>query len=127
MAVYAATKAFQKSFAVLIGMKLETYGVGVTCIMPGAVDDKSFLVESNMNDAFIWKIPCGHLTAPVVASSVVKEMIVGCPEIVVGWSNVLLIKYVLLLLPDRIRTFMCKIGLVHIRSIEFEVFQLLRR
>ena len=71
MAVYAATKAFQKSFAVSIGMELETYGVGVTCIMPGAVYDTSFLFESNMNDALIWKIPCGRLTAPVVASSVV--------------------------------------------------------
>ena len=53
-----ATKSFQKSFAVSIGMELETYGVGVTCIMPGAVYDTSFLFESNMNDALIWKIPC---------------------------------------------------------------------
>ena len=90
-------------------MELETYGVGVTCIMPGAVYDTSFLFESNMNDALIWKIPCGRLTAPVVASSVVKGMIAGCPEIVVGWFNVLSVKYVLLLLPDRIRTFICKI------------------
>ena len=53
-----------------------------------------------MDDALIWKVPFGRLTAPVVASSVVEGMIAGCPEIVVGWMNVAAVKYLLLLLPD---------------------------
>ena len=34
-ATYAATKAYLNSFAVSIGMELEPYGIGVSCIMPG--------------------------------------------------------------------------------------------
>jgi short-subunit dehydrogenase len=106
--VYAATKAFQKSFCTSIGMELEPFGVGVTCIMPGAVHDTNFSSRSKMDDALIWKFPIGGLTAPIVASSVVRSMISGCPEIVVGWLNVVCVKFLFLLLPERIVTFVTR-------------------
>ncbi len=107
-AVYAATKAFQRSFAVSMGLELEPYGVGVTCIMPGAVHDTDFASESNMKDATIWKIPFGKITAQVVARSTVNAMIRGSPEIVVGWFNTLSVKFVFLLLPDRLISIICR-------------------
>ena len=37
IATYAATKSFDRSFSLSLGKELEPYGVGVTCLMPGAV------------------------------------------------------------------------------------------
>lgn len=62
-------------------MELESFGVGVLCIMPGAVHDTKFASSSNMDDALIWKVPIGTLTAATVASSVVKGIITGSPHL----------------------------------------------
>lgn len=109
-AIYAATKAFQRSFCSSIGTELESYGVGVTCMMPGAVNDTNFALASNMKQSLVWKFPVGLLTAPTVASSVVKAMISGHPAIVVGWLNVICIKHIFLLLPARIVLLICRIA-----------------
>jgi len=106
-ALYAATKSFQKSFAVSLGLELEPFGVGVTCVMPGAVMDTGFATRSNMENALVWKFPIGSLTSSVVASSTVHGMIEGSPEIVVGYLNVICVKYIFLLLPERIVSWIC--------------------
>ena len=105
--IYAATKAFQRSLAVSIGKEMEPFGVGVTCVCPGAVHDTHFAVGSNMKDASIWKVPFGKLTSEAVARSTIRGMIRGHPETIVGWFNAINFKFVVLLLPERMVTFVC--------------------
>lgn len=106
-AMYAATKAFQKSLAVSMGLELEAYGVGVTNIMPGAVYDTDFGIHSNMPEATIWKLPFGRLTSSIVATSTITAMIHGSPEVVVGWFNVLSCRFMFLLMPQRLVAIVC--------------------
>lgn len=91
-------------------MELESFGVGVTCVMPGAVYDTCFASASNMSEALVWKFPIGSLTAASVASSVVRGLIAGCPELVIGWLNVICVNYIFALLPSRIVTWICSIS-----------------
>ena len=88
---------------------MEAYGVGVTCILPGAVHDTKFASASNMMDALVWKVPIGRLNAATVASSIVKGMISGTPELVVGWFNFLCVRYVFLFLPTQIVSSICRV------------------
>lgn len=108
--IYAASKAFQKSFAASIGLELEAYNVAVTCVMPGAVLDTKFATQSNMQNALIWKFPIGGLTTEIVASCAVNGMIAGSSEIVVGYLNVICVRYIFLLLPERIVSIVCRLA-----------------
>jgi len=99
---YAATKAFQKSFALSLGKELESYGVGVTCMMPGAVKDTSFSSRSSMDNALCWKYPWYARTAPEVASRAVRAVLSGDAEVVPGWQNRFLLRVAQPLLPQRI-------------------------
>jgi len=101
-AVYAATKSYQRSFAASLGREMEDYGVGVTCIIPGAVAETKFASSANMANAIVWKFPIGRLTPEIVAESTVRSIIGGRQEIVVGWVNALLIHVVGYLIPSRL-------------------------
>lgn len=105
--IYVATKAFLRSLAVSMGREMELFGVGVTSVCPGGVHDTYFAEGSNMKDASIWKVPFGKLTSEVVARSTIRGMIRGHPEIVVGWLNVISVKFFFLLLPERMVTYVC--------------------
>lgn len=87
--VYAGTKAYQRVLAASMGQELEPYGVGVTLVMPGAVKNTEFSKRANMEDAFIWKLNIGTLTPEIVATATVRSMLIGNPEVIVGWINVL--------------------------------------
>jgi short-subunit dehydrogenase len=67
VAVYAATKAFENSLSLSMGKELEPYGVGVTCVMPGAVRDTEFKSKSNTEHALCWHLPFYTRTAQQVA------------------------------------------------------------
>lgn len=66
VAAYAATKAYEKSLSLSMGRELERHGVGVTCLMPGAVKGTSFAKASRWEDALCWKIPFYGMRAPRV-------------------------------------------------------------
>jgi len=101
-AVYAATKSYQRSFAASLGRELEDYGVGVSCIIPGAVAETTFASSANMADATVWQFPIGRLTPEIVAESTVRTIIRGRQEVVVGWVNALLIHVVGYIAPSRL-------------------------
>eukprot|EP00557_Chaetoceros_sp_GSL56_P007433 CAMPEP_0176495032 /NCGR_PEP_ID=MMETSP0200_2-20121128/10433_1 /TAXON_ID=947934 /ORGANISM="Chaetoceros sp., Strain GSL56" /LENGTH=585 /DNA_ID=CAMNT_0017892869 /DNA_START=1961 /DNA_END=3715 /DNA_ORIENTATION=- len=84
-AIYAAAKAYQKSLATSLEREMEGYGVGVTCIMPGAVRGTNFASNANMEDAVIWEFPFGILDPETVAECTVDAVILGRPMVIVGW------------------------------------------
>ena len=117
VATYAATKAFEKSLALSMGKELETYGVGVTCLMPGAIKDTSFAKESKSNDAICWKIPFYCKTAPEVASKGIHAMLSGDAEVVNGWQNRLLVRVAQPILPQRLTSMIVETSFKPLRSL----------
>ena len=102
VAVYAATKAFEKSLASSLGRELERYGVGVTCLLPGAVGETSFASASNVEDAICFHFP-GYAKSPeFVAGEGIKGLMLGYPEVYPGWQNRLFVKMGLPMLPSRV-------------------------
>ena len=100
--VYAATKAFEKSLAASLGRELEKYGVGVTCLLPGAVKDTDFASSSDVESAVCFQIP-GYAKPPeLVAGEGIKAMMLGYPEVYPGWENKLFAKILMTHLPSRV-------------------------
>ena len=104
VAAYSATKAYEKSLAQSMGRELEKYGVGVTCIMPGAVKGTSFATRSNAEEALCWKFPFYPMKAPNVAARGVRALLTGDAEVIPGWHNRLFLKVLTPLLPQRMIT-----------------------
>ena len=105
VAVYAATKAFERSLAMSMGKELEPYGVGVTCLLPGAVRDTAFRSSSGEADeALCWKLPFYPRPAPLVAHLGVLGMLDGAVQVVPGWQNRAFLKVFKPILPQRITT-----------------------
>ena len=103
-AIYAATKSYQRSFCCSLGRELESHGIGVTCVMPGAVDDTGFREVANMADSTVFHLPLPGLalTPEHVAETTVKAMIAGRHEVFVGWMYVLKGQILCHLLPERL-------------------------
>ena len=108
-AVYAATKSYQRSFAASLGAELEAFGVGVSCIMPGAVKETRFAHEANMADAVIFAVPFCCLTPDVVGESTVVATLSGRRELVVGWFNILAGRVINIVLHPRLVLMICKL------------------
>ena len=100
--VYAATKAFEKSLAASLGREMERYGVGVTCLLPGAVKDTEFASRSDVETAVCFQVP-GYAKSPeLVAGEGVKAMMLGYPEVYPGWENRFFAKMIMPHLPARV-------------------------
>lgn len=104
VACYAATKAFERSLAFAMGKELEPYGVGMTCLLPGAVRDTAFKSESEVDEALCWKLPFYALPAPKVARLGVVGMLDGDVQVVPGWQNRAFLKVFKPILPQRLTT-----------------------
>lgn len=79
VAVYAATKAYEKSLASSLGREMERYGVGVTCVIPGAVKETSFASRSNIEEAACFHFP-GYAKSPeLVAGEGIQSLMLGYP------------------------------------------------
>ncbi|KAL7528515.1 hypothetical protein ACHAXR_002490, partial [Thalassiosira sp. AJA248-18] len=104
VAVYAATKAFGKSLAMSLGREMERYGVGVTCLLPGAVKDTSFASRSEVEDAVCFHFPGYAKTPELVAGEGIKGLMLGYPEIYPGAINRSFVKMFIPLLPSRAST-----------------------
>lgn len=105
VACYAATKAFEKVLAVSMAKEMEPFGVGVTCLMPGAVKDTSFRTRSQSDEALCWNIPFYPRTAEIVARQGVRSLLSGEVEAVPGWQNRVFLKVLQPILPPRLTTF----------------------
>jgi short-subunit dehydrogenase len=101
-AVYAATKAYQRGFSCSLGKELERYGVGVTCLTPGAVKGTNFAQRGGMDNALCWKYPFYPTTAPQVVSRGVRAMLRGDPEVIPGLLNRVWLRVLQPLLPSRV-------------------------
>ncbi len=104
VAVYAATKSFEKSLASSLGREMERFGVGVTCLLPGAVKDTSFATRSDVEDAVCFHFPGYAKTPEVVANEGIKALMLGYPEVYPGWHNRLFVKFGVPMLPARVTT-----------------------
>lgn len=104
VATYSATKSYEKSLALSMGIEMEKYGVGVTCLMPGAVKGTSFACRSNAEEAICWKFPMYPMTAQDVASRGVNALLAGNSEVIPGWHNRLFLRVLSPLLPQRTTT-----------------------
>jgi len=103
VATYAASKAYEKSLALGLGKELEKFGVGVTCLMPGAVKDTAFALRSNANEAICFKVPFYPLKAQSVASRGIRALLYsGDGEIIPGWHNRIFLKILTPILPPRL-------------------------
>ena len=87
VAVYSATKAFCNSLSAALALELEPYGVGVTCVLPGAVKNTQFKARSDTKEALCWKWPGYAKTPERVARASVKAMLRGDTECTPGIEN----------------------------------------
>ena len=102
VAVYAATKAFGKSLSMSLGREMERYGVGVTCLLPGAVRGTSFASRSEVEDAVCFHFPGYAKTPEFVAGEGITGLMLGYPEIYPGAINRAFVKMFLPLIPPRV-------------------------
>ncbi|KAL7521684.1 hypothetical protein ACHAWX_006358 [Stephanocyclus meneghinianus] len=125
VAVYAATKSFEKSLASSLGREMERYGIGVTCLLPGAVRDTDFASRSSVEDAVCFQVP-GYAKSPeMVAGEGIKALMLGYPEVYPGWENRIFAKLGLPFCPPRIAGLIgeyawspCQLGIPSTRKIE---------
>lgn len=109
VSVYTATKAFERTLATSLAREMEPYGVGVTCLLPGAVRDTDFRTRSNAQGALCWKIPF-YLKSPAqVAEMGVRALLMGQPEVTPGWMNRVFLKVVQPALPPRMHSLMAEV------------------
>lgn len=109
VAIYSATKAFENSFGVSIGKELEPYGVGVTCLIPGAVRGTEFRSNSQSQDALCWKIPFYAKTTSSVAASGIRAMLRGNTEVMPGVLNRIFLKVCKPVLPQRLHNLVAEV------------------
>jgi short-subunit dehydrogenase len=109
VAVYSATKAFEKTLSISMAKELEEFGVGVTCLLPGAVSDTDFRKQNNAHDALCWKIPY-YPTAPShVAEVGVRAMLMGDSEVTPGLMNRAFLKVLMPIVPQRLHNWVAEI------------------
>jgi short chain dehydrogenase len=102
VAIYSATKAFERTFCNSLSLDLEPFGVGVTCLVPGAVKDTEFRFRSRSEQALVWRLPFCTCTPQQVASQGVRAMLRGESEVIVGLLNRVFAKVLQPLLPQRL-------------------------
>jgi len=115
VAAYAATKAFENVLGVSMSKEMEPYGVGVFCLMPGAVKGTDFKSGSETDNALCWKIPFYAKTPPQVAKVGVRNMLRGDTQFVVGWQNRLFVKVLKPTLPQRLHDIVAEIAFNPVR------------
>ena len=100
-AVYGATKAFAKSLSLALAKEMEPFGVGVTCLIPGAVGSTNFRARSGMNRALCWSLPFYPRTPEAVAHQGVISVLDGDTQTIPGLQNRLFAAIVRPVIPQR--------------------------
>jgi short chain dehydrogenase len=109
VAVYSATKAFANSFGIALAREMEPFGVGVTCLLPGAVQGTDFRAQSQSPEALCWKLPFYCKTAAAVAEAGVRAMLHGEVEVTPGIINRLYLKVVKPMSPQRLHNLLAEV------------------
>eukprot|EP00542_Grammatophora_oceanica_P008044 CAMPEP_0194056260 /NCGR_PEP_ID=MMETSP0009_2-20130614/59525_1 /TAXON_ID=210454 /ORGANISM="Grammatophora oceanica, Strain CCMP 410" /LENGTH=178 /DNA_ID=CAMNT_0038705563 /DNA_START=51 /DNA_END=587 /DNA_ORIENTATION=- len=100
-AAYGATKAFSVSLARALSLELESAGVSVTLLCPGATRT-NFATVGKLERAVVWDLPLGVvMEAKDVAQQGVDAMMYGEEQRVPGILNRLLVDLAHSVLPDR--------------------------
>ena len=110
VALYSATKAFENSLSIALAKEMEAFGVGFTCLMPGAVRDTEFRASSKTGEALCWKLPFYAKPPPLVAEVGVRALLRGDTEVTPGWQNRVFIKVLKPILPQRLHNLVAEIA-----------------
>jgi short-subunit dehydrogenase len=124
-AVYAATKAYQRSLCTSLGRELEASSDGritVLCVLPGAVTHTGFAGTAHMTESAVFHLlpGCGLVLTPQqVAEATVIEAISGVKrEVFVGWMYFLKGAILSKLVPDRATTLLAELVTKHVSVFE---------
>ena len=109
VAVYSATKAFEKTLSLSLAKELERFGVGVTCLLPGAISETGFRTSSNAQDALCWHIPSYARPPHQIAEAGVRAMLLGDTEVMPGWMNRAFIKVLMPIFPQRLHNWVAEV------------------
>ena len=101
-AVYSAAKAYGRVLGLSMAREMERYGVGVTCLMPGAVGDTNFSSASDTADALCWRIPFYPGRSRDAAGAGIRGLLAGDAEVYPGWQNRAFREIAVPILPRRI-------------------------
>lgn len=97
--VYAASKAFVRSFSRGLAYELRKTGVKVTCVCPGTTDTQ-FAERANITNAKAVKMAAQFNMSPIaVAQQAVEGLLAGKVEVVPGFVNKAT-KYISNIVPD---------------------------
>jgi short-subunit dehydrogenase len=107
VAVYSATKAFANSFGIALAREMEPFGVGVTCLLPGAVQGTDFRAQAP--EALCWKLPFYSKSAAAVAEAGVRAMLHGEVEVTPGIMNRLYLKVTKPMSPQRLHNLLAEV------------------
>lgn len=121
-ALYGATKSFEKSLSFSMSKELESFGVGVTCLMPGPVTDTQFRSRSGTSRALCWYIPFYPRPAETVAHQGVKSLLDGDTQVIPGWQNRAFVQLFRPLLPQRVETMCVEAAWSPLRLPSFKIF-----
>jgi hypothetical protein len=100
-AVYGATKAFGKSLSLSMAKEMEPFGVGVTCLLPGAVKETKFRSRSGTRRALCWSMPFYPRSPESVAHQGVVALLDGDSQTIPGWQNRIFATIIRPIIPQR--------------------------
>ena len=106
-ALYAATKAFERSLALGLSNENEKNGIAVTLLSPGAISGTDFAQRGEFSNALCWKIPFYPKSPELVAKVGIDALSEGKLECVPGWQNRFAVRILQPMLPQK---FMLGVG-----------------
>lgn len=109
VALYTATKAFEKALSCSLAQELEPFGVGLTCLMPGAVVETEFRRRSLSHQALTWKLPFVLKKPEQIAEIAIRALLRGDVEVVPGLANRGFVHVGKSLLPQRLHNIVAEI------------------
>jgi hypothetical protein len=81
--------------------EMEPFGVGVTCILPGAVADTQFRARSGTRQALCWYMPFYPRSPESVAHQGIVSVLDGDSQTIPGWQNRIFANIVRPIIPQR--------------------------
>jgi len=108
--LYAATKAFQRSLALGIGMENEKHGIACCVLCPGAIHGTEFSSTGNMDDSLFWRFPFYSRSPEFVAGAGIRALAEGKFECVPGWQNRALVRVLQPMMPQRLIMGICQVS-----------------
>ena len=108
--VYAATKAFERSFTYGLSLENEKHGIAITLLSPGAISDTAFAKRGNFEDALCWKVPFYPRSPEFVAKAGIDALAEGKLECIPGWQNRFGLRILQPLIPKKVMMNICQMA-----------------